>query len=120
MQDNRLLGRFHCLKSKAKQFSLWCSAKYEDTILTVKKKVEVKMGVPVDKQLLFWHNKELTALYDNKTLLDLHLHTGFSLKGYNLVRPRHLLRQCDCCMLRILCLLPMFWRCSQDSQPSSN
>ncbi|KAK9868164.1 hypothetical protein WJX84_005084 [Apatococcus fuscideae] len=86
-------GRQRCVTSgelasgRLSACSLHCSAKYEDTILTVKKKVEVKMGVPVDKQLLFWHNKELTALYDNKTLLDLHLHTGFSLKGYNLSAP---------------------------------
>lgn len=45
------------------------------------------MGVPVEKQLLFWHNKELTASYNHKTLLDLHLHTGFSLKGYDMVGP---------------------------------
>ena len=43
------------------------------------------MGVPVEQQLLFWHDKELTASYDRKTLLDLHLHTGFSLKGYDMV-----------------------------------
>lgn len=27
---------------------------------------------------LFWGNKELTPAYDAKTLLDLNLHTGFS------------------------------------------
>lgn len=44
------------------------------------------MGVPVDRQMLFWRDRELTAQYNFKTLLDLHLHTGFSLKGYDLVR----------------------------------
>ncbi|KAK9828299.1 hypothetical protein WJX74_007779 [Apatococcus lobatus] len=62
-------------------------AKYEDTILKIKQLVETRMGVPVDKQLLFWHDKELTAAYDTKTLLDLHLHTGFSLKGYDMREP---------------------------------
>lgn len=62
-----------------------CRAKYEDTILKIKQLVETKLGVPVEKQLLFWHDKELTASYDHKTLLDLHLHTGFSLKGYDMV-----------------------------------
>lgn len=33
---------------------------------------------PLPRQL-FWNNKELTAAYDSKTLLDLNLHTGFSL-----------------------------------------
>mmetsp|Transcript_6814 Transcript_6814/g.16671 ORF Transcript_6814/g.16671 Transcript_6814/m.16671 type:complete len:146 (-) Transcript_6814:464-901(-) len=60
-------------------------AQYEETILDLKKKVEEATGVPVDKQLLFWHFKELTSEYDNKTLLDLNLHTGFSLTGYDLV-----------------------------------
>merc|ERR1712057_57066 len=59
-------------------------AQYEETILDLKKKVEEATGVPVDKQLLFWHFKELTQEYDNKTLLDLNLHTGFSLTGYDL------------------------------------
>ena len=61
-------------------------AQYEETILDLKKKVEAETGVPVDKQLLFWHFKELTSDYDDKTLLDLNLHTGFSLTGYDLVR----------------------------------
>ena len=64
---------------------MWCRAKYEDTIMTIKRQVEVKLGIPTNKQLLFWHDKELTSQYENKTLLDLHLHTGFSLKGYDLV-----------------------------------
>ena len=62
-----------------------CRAKYDETIWDVKKKVEESTGVPVDKQLLFWHFKELTEEYNNKTLLDLNLHTGFSLTGYDLV-----------------------------------
>ena len=43
------------------------------------------MGIPVEKQQLFWHKKELTAAYDSKTLLDMNMHTGFALKGYDLV-----------------------------------
>lgn len=35
--------------------------------------------MPLDKLLLFWQGKELTAAYDGRTLLDLSLHTGFSL-----------------------------------------
>mmetsp|Transcript_6813 Transcript_6813/g.16669 ORF Transcript_6813/g.16669 Transcript_6813/m.16669 type:complete len:155 (-) Transcript_6813:239-703(-) len=64
-------------------------AQYEETILDLKKKVEEATGVPVDKQLLFWHFKELTSEYDNKTLLDLNLHTGFSLTGYDLTEEPH-------------------------------
>merc|ERR1739848_79578 len=64
-------------------------AQYEETILDLKKKVEAETGVPVDKQLLFWHFKELTSDYDDKTLLDLNLHTGFSLTGYDLTVSPH-------------------------------
>lgn len=35
-----------------------------------------KLSVPLDKLLLFWQGKELTAAYDAKTLLELNLHTG--------------------------------------------
>lgn len=45
-----------------------------------------KMGIPVAQQQLFWHKRELTAAYDEKTLLDMNMHTGFALKGYDLVR----------------------------------
>ena len=51
----------------------------------IKAAVAKKTGVPADKQQLFWHQKELTAAHDHRTLLDMHLHTGFSLRGYDLV-----------------------------------
>ena len=35
-----------------------------------------KLGVPLDKLLLFWQDKELTPAYDARTLLELNLHTG--------------------------------------------
>jgi hypothetical protein len=36
---------------------------------------------------LFWHSKELVSeLYDNKTLSQLEIHTGFGISGYDLVR----------------------------------
>lgn len=59
--------------------------KYEQTVKDIKVAVAKKTGVPADKQQLFWHQKELTPAYENKTLLDMHLHTGFSLRGYDLV-----------------------------------
>ncbi len=59
--------------------------KYEQTVSDIRAAVAKKTGVPADKQQLFWHQKELTAAHDNKTLLEMHLHTGFSLKGYDLV-----------------------------------
>ncbi|KAK9807044.1 hypothetical protein WJX72_011794 [[Myrmecia] bisecta] len=58
--------------------------KYEQTIRDLKEAVATKTQVPVDKQLLFWHKKELTVAYDSKTLQDMNLHTGFSLMGYDL------------------------------------
>jgi len=60
---------------------------YEETIGDLKKKVEEATGVPVDKQLLFWHFRELTPDYDQKTLLELNIHTGFSVAGYDLSEP---------------------------------
>jgi hypothetical protein len=40
--------------------------------------------VPPAKLLLFWHGQEVTPAYDSRTLLDMNLHTGFSLMGYDL------------------------------------
>jgi hypothetical protein len=40
--------------------------------------------VPADKLQLFWTGRELTPAYDAKTLLEMNLHTGFSLHGYDL------------------------------------
>jgi hypothetical protein len=55
-------------------------------VLDIRKAVEKKLGVPVEKQQLFFHKREMTpAAYDHKTLLELNMHTGFALKGYDLV-----------------------------------
>jgi len=59
--------------------------KYEQTIGDVKAAVAQKLGVPPEQQPLVWHKKELTAAYDARTLLDMDMHTGFGLKGYDLV-----------------------------------
>ncbi len=39
---------------------------------------------------LFHHKRELTPADDSKTLLDMNMHTGFALAGYDMVR------QCIC------------------------
>ena len=62
--------------------------KYEQTIGDVKAAVSARLGVPVDQQQLFWHKKELTGAYDHKILLEMNMHTGFALKGYDLVSER--------------------------------
>lgn len=59
--------------------------RYDQTIRDLKAAVAAKMGIPVEQQQYFWHKKELTAAYDDKTLLDMNMHTGFALKGYDLV-----------------------------------
>lgn len=64
--------------------------KYEQTVMDIKAAVAKRTGVPADKQQLFWHQNELTSAYDAKTLLEMHLHTGFSLRGYDMVCCRHL------------------------------
>ncbi|GMH36102.1 LOW QUALITY PROTEIN: hypothetical protein BSKO_03970 [Bryopsis sp. KO-2023] len=58
--------------------------KYEETIGDIKERAAAKLGVSVQNQQLFWHRKELTEPYDSKTLLEMNMHTGFSLRGYDL------------------------------------
>lgn len=60
---------------------------YEQTVADIKAAVEAKLGVPAAAQQLFWHNRELTPKRDTTTLLELGLHTGFCLRGYDLARP---------------------------------
>ncbi|KAI3428657.1 hypothetical protein D9Q98_007480 [Chlorella vulgaris] len=72
---------------KGKEYPPACCdvrVKYEQTMLDLKKAAASKLKVPLDKLLLFWQGKELTDAYDSRTLLDLNLHTGFSLQGYDL------------------------------------
>lgn len=60
--------------------------RYEQTIGDLKAAVATQLGVPAAQQQLFWHKQQLTAAYDEKTLLEMNMHTGFALKGYDLVR----------------------------------
>lgn len=60
--------------------------RYDQTIADVKAAVAEKMGVPAEQQQLFHHKRELSAAYDSRTLLEMNMHTGFALKGYDLVR----------------------------------
>jgi hypothetical protein len=41
--------------------------------------------VPAERQQLFFHGRELLPADDARTLLDMNMHTGFALKGYDLV-----------------------------------
>ncbi|EFJ49334.1 hypothetical protein VOLCADRAFT_90160 [Volvox carteri f. nagariensis] len=61
--------------------------RYEQTIGDLKAAAAKALQVPVDKQQLFWHGKELTSAYDSRTLLDMDMHTGFALQGYDLTVP---------------------------------
>jgi len=63
-----------------------CRIRYDQTIADVKAAAAEKMGIPVAKQQLFWHKKELTEAYDKMTLLEMNIHTGFTFRGYDLVR----------------------------------
>ncbi|KAG2437890.1 hypothetical protein HXX76_005507 [Chlamydomonas incerta] len=58
--------------------------RYEQTVGDIKTEAAKALGVPADKMQLFWHGKELTPSYDSRTLLDMNLHTGFALQGYDL------------------------------------
>lgn len=62
-----------------------CRCKYEQTIGELRTLVAKKAGLDLDKLQLFWHGREMkTEEFDGKTLLDMDLHTGFSLMGYDL------------------------------------
>ena len=81
-QDQEALRK---LKEVVMRKMATCRIKYEQTVGDIKKAVEKKLKIPVENQQLFWQNKELTKARDGTTLLDLGLHTGASLKGYDLV-----------------------------------
>ena len=62
-----------------------CRIKYEETIGDIRKAVAAKAGIEESKVQLFRHGKELVPeVSDGKTLLEMDLHTGFSLMGYDL------------------------------------
>lgn len=64
--------------------------RYEQTLGDIRKAVAEKLGVPPEKQQLFRHGRELTPEYDSRTLLDMDMHTGFALQGYDLsVTPKY-------------------------------
>lgn len=66
-------------------YRYWCRIKYEQTIGDIRKAVSTQAGIALDKVQLFRHGKELIPeKYDAKTLLEMDLHTGFSLMGYDL------------------------------------
>jgi len=59
--------------------------RYEQTIGDIRSSVAKKAGIEMDQVQLFHHGKEMKRdVYDGKTLLEMDLHTGFSLMGYNL------------------------------------
>lgn len=60
--------------------------RYEQTVGDLKAAAAAALGLTVDKLQLFWQGRELTGMYDSRTLLDMNLHTGFALQGYDLVR----------------------------------
>lgn len=59
--------------------------RYDQTLGDLRQAVSAKLGVPADKQQLFFHKRELLPADDARTLLEMNMHTGFALKGYDLV-----------------------------------
>jgi hypothetical protein len=62
-----------------------CRVRYDQTIGDIRQAVAQKLGVAADKQQLFFHMRELLPADDARTLLEMNMHTGFALKGYDLV-----------------------------------
>lgn len=50
----------------------------------IRKRAAVKLGIAPSSLQLFWHGKELSSSEDKNSLLDMNLHTGFALQGYDL------------------------------------
>ncbi|KAG2494313.1 hypothetical protein HYH03_007666 [Edaphochlamys debaryana] len=64
--------------------------RYEQTLGDVRAAASAALGVPADKMQLFRHGRELQPEQDSRTLLELSLHTGFALQGYDLsVTPKY-------------------------------
>ena len=80
--------------------------KYSQTLRDVRMAVQKELGVPVESQQLFRHGTELLAEEDSRTLMEMQLHTGFSLKGYDMVL-------CLVCssLPHLACLRARFQRC---------
>lgn len=58
--------------------------RYEQTVGDIRKAVAEKAGIDIQFVQLFHHGKEMKPEeYDAKTLLEMDLHTGFSLMGYD-------------------------------------
>ena len=58
--------------------------RYEQTVGDIRKAVAEKAGIDIQFVQLFHHGKEMRPEeYDGKTLLEMDLHTGFSLMGYD-------------------------------------
>ena len=67
------------------RINLTCRVKYEQNIGDLRRLVCKKANIELSQLQLFWHGKELLADdYDEKTLLEMDLHTGFSLMAYDL------------------------------------
>lgn len=60
-------------------------AKYEDTLDTIRGKICELSGLEPERQHLFHRGHELRT-DDHRTLLELEIHTGFSLRCYDKAR----------------------------------
>lgn len=58
--------------------------RYEETVAVLKKRIANCFAISVGQVQLFWQNKELTNAFDDKTMLDMNIHTGFGIQGYDL------------------------------------
>eukprot|EP01024_Parvocaulis_polyphysoides_P018159 TRINITY_DN18009_c0_g1_i1.p2 TRINITY_DN18009_c0_g1~~TRINITY_DN18009_c0_g1_i1.p2 ORF type:complete len:124 (-),score=21.56 TRINITY_DN18009_c0_g1_i1:314-640(-) len=60
---------------------------YDEKIVDLKSLINKKSGV--ENLQLFWRGEELNERFDEMQLLDLDMHTGICLKGYDLSETPH-------------------------------
>mmetsp|Transcript_18044 Transcript_18044/g.30859 ORF Transcript_18044/g.30859 Transcript_18044/m.30859 type:complete len:114 (+) Transcript_18044:116-457(+) len=57
--------------------------RYEEPLKALKDRAAKALDVPLESLQLFRHKRELTTVYDTKTMLELDIHTGCGIQGWD-------------------------------------
>ncbi|KAL6750468.1 hypothetical protein V8C86DRAFT_1815900 [Haematococcus lacustris] len=58
--------------------------RYDQTLADLRQAVCRALDIPADKLQLFRYGKELPATMDSKSIMEMDIHTGFGLQGWDL------------------------------------